>query len=166
MKKIFAAFVLSFFFSINGYSQTVTLVLKDPDKQSPTNVRLKPGGEVITTIDSREELASVIVTAKEGNYFLVNSYSTCSSDEVRLKQPGYIHYSVLGIFISNYANVAIPVYTSSNKSGPVEKLKISDVFVNVLEYKNDMYYVFYKKMNKKFWIESKYLCNSTCTTCS
>jgi hypothetical protein len=166
MKKICAAFVLSFLFSIIGYSQTVTLVLNDPDKKLPTNVRLKPGGDVITTIDSREEMATVTVTAKEGNYFLVNSYSFCSSDVIDLKRPGYIHYSVLGIFISNYANVAIPVYTSANKSGPVEKLKISDVFVNVLEYKNDMFYVFYKKMNKKFWIDSKYLCNASCTTCS
>lgn len=166
MKKVSVAFVFIFFFSINAFSQTVTLVLNDPDKQSPTNVRIKPGGEVFTTIDSREELATVIVTAKEGSYFLVKSYSYCGSDAVNLKRPGYIHFSVLGIFISNYANDAIPVYTSANITGPVEKLKISDVFVNVLEYKNDMFYVFYKKKNKKFWIESKYLCNSSCTSCS
>ncbi len=164
MKKIlFSLFVL---FSVKTNAQSITLILNDPDKQSPTNVRVKPGGEVVTTIDSRAELATVHVIAKEGNYFLVNSYSTCSSDEMQLKQPGYIHYSVLGIFISNYANIAIPVYASLNKSGPLEKLNISDVFVNVLDYKNDMYYVFYKKLNKKFWVESKYLCNAACTTCS
>ena len=166
MKKMNVTFLLIFMFSFFGNSQTVTLVLNDPDKQSPTNVRVKPSGEVFTTIDSRQELATVIVTAKEGSYFLVKSYSYCGSDAVNLKRPGYIHFSVLGIFISNYANDAIPVYTSANKTGPVEKLKISDVFVNVLEYKNDMFYVFYKKMNKKFWVESKYLCNATCTTCS
>jgi hypothetical protein len=164
MKKIL--FLLFVLFSIKTNAQSITLILNDPDKQSPTNVRVKPGGGVIATIDSRAEFATVHITAKEGSYFYVDSYEYCGRDEVKLTTPGYIHYSVLGIFISNYANIAIPVYASNNKSGLIEKLKISEVFVNVLDYKNDMYYVFYKKLNKKFWIESKYLCNSACTTCN
>jgi hypothetical protein len=164
MKKLL--FLFFAFYSINTYAQSITLILNDPDKQAPTNVRVKPGGSVIATIDSRVELATVHVIAKEGSYFYVDSYENCGSDEIKLTTPGYIHYSVLGIFISNYANIAIPVYASSNKSGLVEKLKISDVFVNVLDYKNDMYYVLYKKLNKKFWVESKYLCNAACTTCN
>ncbi len=79
MKKLL--FLFFAIYSIQTNAQSITLILNDPDKQLPTNVRVKPGGEVITTIDSREEMATVHVIAKEGNYFLVNSYSTCSSDD-------------------------------------------------------------------------------------
>jgi hypothetical protein len=167
MKKLFYTIAFCFFISFSGYAQSITLILRDPDMKAPTNVRAKPGGEILTTIDGRETDFEVQIIGKEGNYFLVKSYVSCEMDDaITLNNPGYIHYSVLGTVISNYAKSAIPLYASSNKTGPVERLKISEVFVNVLDYNKDMYYVFYKKMNKKFWIESKYLCNSACTTCN
>ncbi|MEK0422346.1 MAG: hypothetical protein RLZ95_256 [Bacteroidota bacterium] len=167
MKKIFCTFLICLFVKFSGYAQAVTLLLRDPDTKAATNIRSKPGGEIVGTIDGREADFEVQVISKEGNYFLVKSYVSCEMDEpVTLDQPGYIHYSVLGTVISNYAKNAIPLYASSNKTGLVERARISEVFVNVLDYNKDMYYVFYKKLNKKFWIESKYLCNSACTTCN
>jgi hypothetical protein len=29
-----------------------------------------------------------------------------------------------------------------------------------------MYYVYSKKLNLKFWVDDKYICNAACTTCS
>ena len=156
-------FMISFKFSISQVSQ---LILNDPDKVSPTNVRSKPGGDVIGTIDSREEMALVKVLSKEGNYFLVSAYELCGRDEVVLSKKGYIHYSVLGAFISNYAKKPIPVYDSENKLTPSRKVYYSDEFFNILDSKKDMYLVFRKKSNEKFWIESKYFCFSPCTTCN
>jgi hypothetical protein len=167
MKKIFYTLAFCLFISFAGSAQSITLILRDPDMKAPTNVRAKPGGEIITTIDGRETDYEVEIISKEGAYFLVKSYVSCEMDDaIALAKPGYIHYSVLGTVIANYAKNAIPLYSSSNKTGPVERLKISEAFVNVLDYNNDMYYVFHKKLNKKFWIEKKYLCSSTCTTCS
>jgi len=156
MKKLLHTVALFFSISFSGYAQSITLILRDPDMKAPTNVRAKPGGDILTTIDGRETDFEVQIIGKEGNYFLVKSYVSCEMDDaITLNNPGYIHYSVLGTVISNYAKNAIPLYASSNKTGPVERLKISEVFVNVLDYNKDMYYVFYKKLNKKFWIESK-----------
>jgi hypothetical protein len=167
MKKTFYTLAFCLFISFSGHAQSITLLLRDPDKQAATNIRTKPGGEIMGTIDGRAADYEVEIVGKDGNYFLVKSYVSCEMEEpITLANPGYIHYSVLGTVISNYAKNAIPLYASSNKTGPVERLRLSEVFVNVLYYNKDMYYVFYKKLNKKFWIESNYLCSSACTTCN
>jgi len=147
-------------------SQVIELVLNDPDKLSPTNVRSKPGGDIIATIDSRDELPIVKVLSKEGNYFLINSYEFCGRDAVVLSKNGYIHYSVLGAYISNYEKKIIPIYDNINKTTPLRKVAYNDEFVNVLDSKNNLYLIFRKKSNEKFWIEAKYLCFSSCTSCN
>jgi hypothetical protein len=166
MKKII--FMLGCIIATNSsFSQWGTLLLRDPDKNAPTNVRSKPGGDIVKTIDGREVDYELEIIGKEGNYFIVKSYVSCEMEEpITLDKPGYIHYSVLGTVISNYAKKAFPVYASSSKGTPLKKLMISEEFVNVLDMTGDMYYVFSKRLNLKFWVESKYICSAACTTCS
>ena len=165
MKKII--FVLGCIIATNSsFSQWGTLLLRDPDKNAPTNVRAKPGGEIITTIDGRTSDIEVQILSKEGNYFLVNSYFSCEGNDVTLRKPGYIHYSVLGTLISNYARKPFPIYGSSSKGVPLKNINISDEFVNVLDIANNMYFVYSKRLDLKFWVERKYICSAACTTCS
>lgn len=167
MKKLFYTIAFCFFISYSGYAQSITLILRDPDMKAPTNVRAKPGGDIVKTIDGREVDYELEIIGKEGNYFIVKSYVSCEMEEpITLNKPGYIHYSVLGTVISNYAKKAFPVYASSSKGTPLKKLMISEEFVNVLDMTGDMYYVFSKRLNLKFWVESKYICSAVCTTCS
>ena len=111
--KIIILFVICFIAKINGHSQVKELILNDPDKNLPTNVRNKPGGDVIKTLDSREELVLVKIISKEGNYFLITSYELCGREEIRLPKSGYIHYSVLGGFISKFQLLEIKYFDSS-----------------------------------------------------
>ncbi len=165
MKKV--VFFLCFFVTTNNlFSQWGSLFLRDPDKNAPTNVRASPGGAIIGTIDGRNSDYEVIVISREGNYFLVKSYMSCEEDEVTLPTPGYIHYSVLGTSISNYAKKSFPIYSSSSKGTPLKMVNLSEEFVNVLDRVNNMYYVYSKKLNLKFWVDEKYICNAACTTCS
>ena len=73
MKKLFYTIAFCFFISFSGYAQSITLILRDPDMKAPTNVRAKPGGDILTTIDGRETDSEVQIIGKEGNYFLVKS---------------------------------------------------------------------------------------------
>jgi hypothetical protein len=164
--KIIILFVICFIAKINGHSQVKELILNDPDKNLPTNVRNKPGGDVIRTLDSREELVLVKIISKEGNYFLITSYELCGREEIRLPKSGYIHYSVLGGFISNYEKKSISIYEAETKTTPLRKVNYSDEFVNILDMKNGMYQIFRKKTNEKFWIDSQYICLSSCSNCN
>jgi|LauGreDrversion4_2_1035121.scaffolds.fasta_scaffold428197_1 hypothetical protein len=166
MKKI--AFIVCCLLAANNvFSQWGTLFLRDPDKNAPTNVRSSPGGAIITTIDGRSADYEMEIISKEGNYFLVKSYISCEMEEpIVLNEPGYIHYSVLGAVISNYAKKSFPVYASSSKGTPLKMVNLSEEFVNVLDKVNNMYYVYSKKLNLKFWVDDKYICNAACTTCS
>lgn len=148
------------------FAQKWQLILNDPDKGAPTNVRIKPGGTVINTIDSRDELAVIDIQGKDGNYFLVSGYEYCGRNKVKLPRVGYIHYSVLGVSISNYGSKPIPIYGSETKGIPIKKVTYSDEFVNVLDKINDMYLVLRLRSKEKFWIESKYICLSACTNCN
>jgi hypothetical protein len=149
-----------------GFSQRTTLVLSDPDRNAPTNVRAEPGGEVIATIDGRNNDIEVHVISKKGNYFLVESYMGCDGKLITLRRPGYIHNSVLGTFISNYGRKPFPIYGSSSKGVPLKSINLSDQYINVLDYANNMYFVYSKTLDLKFWVEEKYICWSNCTTCS
>lgn len=166
MKKILLFLFICIVQKNVSFSQIKELILNDPDKVAPTNVRAKPGGDIIRTIDSREESPVVNIISKDGNYFLVKSFQYCGRDEIKLLKAGYIHYSVLGVYISNYGRNKIQVYSSPTETAPLKKIDYSEEFVNVLDFKNDMYLVFRKKSNEKFWIGSENLCFSSCTNCN
>ena len=165
MKKIIVT-LFCIVATITGFGQRTTLVLNDPDRNAPTNVRADPGGAVIATIDGRTNDIEVHVISKNGNYFLVESYMGCDGRLINLRRPGYIHYSVLGTFISNYGRKPFPIYGSSNKGVPLKTINLSDQYVNVLDYANNMYFVYSKTLDLKFWVEEKYICRSNCTTCN
>jgi len=166
IRKIIILINIFIIIKINGFSQINQLILNDSDKKSATNLRIKPGGDIIGTIDSRQELVLVKIISKEGSYFLVKSFELCGRDEIKLSKPGYIHYSVLGGFISNYEKNFIPIYDSELKSNTPKKVNYSDEFVNILDLKNNMYQVFRKKTNEKFWIDKQLLCFSSCSNCN
>ena len=166
MKKIAILLLVCIAHSITSFSQITELILNDPDRVAPTNIRATPGGAIIRTIDSREESLVVNIVSKDGNYFLVKSYQYCGRDEIKLSKKGYIHYSVLGVYISNYGGDNIPVFSSASTTGSFKRVKYTDEFVNVLDFKNGLFQVYRKKSNEKFWIESRYLCFSACTSCS
>jgi hypothetical protein len=164
--KVIILFIICFIVNINSYSQINELILNDPDKKSPTNLRIKPGGDIIGTIDSREELVLVKIVSKEGSYFLVKSFELCGRDEIMLSKPGYIHFSVLGGFISNYEKKSIPIYDSELKSNSPKKVNYSEEFVSILDFKNNMYQVVRKKTNEKFWIDKQLICFNSCSNCN
>lgn len=166
MKKLFITSMFLIIYSNQSYSQIKELILNDPDKKSPTNVRNKPGGDIIGTIDSREESPIVKIISKEGNYFLVKSFQLCGRNEIKLSKSGYIHFSVLGCFISNYEQKKIKIYSTEAKTLVLKNVTYSNEFVNVLDYRNGMYQVYRKQSNEKFWIDPEYLCFDVCTNCN
>lgn len=165
MKFIYVLFLFNFFIFKSLNAQLTELVLNDPDKNAPTNIRAKPGGPVIGTIDSREESLSVHIVRKEGSYYLVDYYELCGRSRKYLPKSGYIHNSLLGGYIQFDKERSIPVYQGHVKSSPIKRVNYLDGFVSIQDYKNDMMYIYYRPTNEKFWIEDKYICLNPCTTC-
>jgi len=159
-----------FQFDEKGYANiSLTAYVQDPDKKNPTNIREKPGGEVLVPLEPGGDYMVEIIGQNNG-WFRINMIHVFDvNNAIDIPgQYGWMHSSVLAVRTSNYGGQKLNVYAAPDKTAEVVGVIKEEIEVRFTKiYKEFVLIRFTDSKGKQVegWIEKKWLCGNPVTNC-
>ena len=135
-----------------------------------TNIRNRPKGAVVMSLQPSVSYAFNLATPKNGWWKIISVWNEEDEDDTTARLDGsdtgeyWIHYSVIGVYTSNYGGQRLLLRNAPNAKAKVVYSFTEEIELRPMDIQNG--WVKVKANNGKVgWIEQKWLCANTLTNC-
>lgn len=141
----------------------LAVYVNDPD-DSGTNIRNRPGGKIVLTLNGSENAFFLTVCESQNGWFKIKGNIEGLDEEYKIpKGEGWIHGTVISVDTRNYGKQELEILDSPIKGNTVATIKEESYGIRIKEICGSWVRIKYNGILG--WIEADWLCGNPLTTC-